>query len=61
MSALQIINDNTLPTERTRHMYIRYFVIQDWTEDKDILMFHIPGVVNPSDGLTKPLGYVLHA
>ena len=61
MSALQMINDNTLPTEHTRHMDIWYFAIQDWREDKDILMFHIPGVMNPSDGLTKPLGYVLHA
>ena len=61
ISALQIINDNTSPTERTCHIDIRYFAIQDWRENQDILMFHIPGVVNPSDGLTKPVGYVLHA
>ena len=56
-----MINDNTSPTERARHIDIWYFAIQNWREDKDILMFHIPGVVNPSDGLTKPLGYILHA
>ena len=24
-------------------------------------MKHIPGVINPADDLTKPLGYVLHS
>ena len=46
------------PTERTRHIDIRYFAIQDWTND--ISLHHIPGVINPSDDLTKPLGRVLH-
>ena len=61
-AALQIINQNTSPTERTRHMDIRYFAIQDWVdEDKSIIMKWIPGKVNISDAETKPLGYVLHA
>ena len=59
-SALKIINDNQSPTERTRHLDIRYFSIQDWREDGDIDMVHISGVLNPSDDLTKPLGWVLH-
>ena len=46
------------PTERTRHIDIRFFAIQDWTDD--ISLLHIPGVINPSDDLTKPLGGVLH-
>ena len=29
MSALQVINNNTSPTKRTRHLDIRYFAIQD--------------------------------
>ena len=61
MSALQIINNNTSPTKQTRHLDIRYFAIQDWREAGDIVMEHIPGILNPSDNLTKPLGYVLHA
>ena len=60
-SALKIINDNTTPTERTRHMDIRWFSIQDWREDGDIIMKHIAGTLNPSDQLTKVLGWVLHA
>ena len=61
-AALQIINQNTSPTERTRHMDIRYFAIQDWvSEDYSIIMKWIPGKINISDAKTKPLGYVLHA
>ena len=49
------------PTERTRHIDIRFFAIQDWVhESKDVTLAHIPGVINPLDDLTKPLGRVLH-
>ena len=61
LSALKIINDNISPTERTRHMDIRFFQIQDWRIDNDLIMKHIPGILNPSDDLTKPLGWVLHS
>ena len=60
-AALQIINDNTSPTERTRHIDVRYWAIQDWIQDKSIFMQWIPGPLNISDAETKPLGYVLHA
>ena len=60
--ALKIINENTAPTNRTRHMAIRFFALQDWVSvDKSIFMIHIPGILNPSDDLTKSLGWVLHA
>ena len=42
-------------------MDLRFFSIQDWREAGDIIMKHIPGVLNPSDDMTKPLGWVLHA
>ena len=61
LSALQIIINNTSCTSQTRHLDIRYFAIQDWREAGDIIMEHIPGVLNPSNDMTKPLGYVLHA
>ena len=57
--ALKIINDNSSPTERVRHMDICYFQIQDWAH-RDIVMVHIPGTLNPSDDATKPLGSILH-
>ena len=62
MSALQMINDNTSPTDRCRHLDIRYWQIQEWAggPHANIRCKHIPGILNPSDDLTKPLGYVLH-
>ena len=49
------------PTEQTRHINIGFFAIQDWIhESNDIVLSHIPGVINPSDDLTKLLGRVLH-
>ena len=59
-STIKIVNNN-VPTERTRHMDIRYFALQDWVQDKTVVLEHIPGILNPSDDLTKPLGWVLHA
>ena len=58
---VKIVNDNIAPTERTRHMDIRFFSLQDWREDRDITLIHIPGILNPSDDLTKNLGWVLHS
>ena len=58
-SAIAIINAKT-PTERSRHIDIQHFAIQDWKEAGDILINYLPGVINPADDLTKPLGWVLH-
>ena len=58
-SAIKMINAK-VPTERSRHIDIQHFAIQDWKERGDIVMDFIPGVINPSDDLTKPLGWVLH-
>ena len=59
-SAIKMINAK-IPTERSRHIDIQHFAIQDWKEAGDIIMHHIAGVINPADDLTKPLGWVLHA
>ena len=61
LPALQMINDNSSPIERTRHIDYRFFQIQDWRIDGDIIMLHIPGILNVSDAETKPLGFVLHS
>ena len=60
MSAIKMIN-NRIPTARSRHIDIQHFAIQDWAEHGDIIMKHIPGIICVPDGLTKPLGWVLHA
>jgi len=59
-SAINMINAR-IPTDRSRHILIQYFAIQDWKEDGDIILRFIPGILNPSDDLTKPLGWVLHS
>ena len=58
---LQMINDNSSPIERTRHVHIRYFSLQDWRQDGDLIMVHIPGIINPLDPLSKLVGFVLHS
>jgi len=57
---IDIVNSKK-PTQRSRHIDIRFFAIQDWMDNRDISMHHISGVINPADDLTKPLGWVLHA
>ena len=49
------------PTERARHIDIQHFAIQEWRQQGDILMRHLPGIINPSDQLTKNLGWILHS
>ena len=62
MSALKMINENTAPTERCRHVDLCYWILQDWSHiDKVLIMKHIEGVLNISDDQTKYLGYFLHA
>ena len=58
-SAITIVNSRK-PTERTSHIDIRFFAIQNWKARGDIELFHIPGAINPADDLTKPLGWVFH-
>eukprot|EP00957_Ditylum_brightwellii_P038105 2881511-Ditylum_brightwellii.AAC.1 len=48
------------PNGRTRHINISYFAIQEWVSKGDIKLAHIRGVINPSDALTKALGWTLH-
>lgn len=59
-SAIKMVNAR-IPTDRSRHILIQYFAIQDWKQTGDIILRHIPGIINPSDDLTKPLGWILHS
>ena len=58
-ATIKIVNNNR-PTPRSRHVEIRYFGLQHWRLLEEIIMKHIPGIINPSDSLTKALGWVLH-
>ena len=59
-SAINTINA-CHPTECSRHILIQFFAIQYWKESGEIVLRHIPGISNPTNDLTKPLGWVLHA
>jgi hypothetical protein len=58
-SAIKMVN-NDQPTERSRHIDIGYFVIQQWRARGDLILKKIPGTINPSDAATKSLAWVLH-
>jgi len=48
------------PTTHSRHIDVQFFAIQDWREQGDILMKHIPGILNMADNSTKALGWILY-
>lgn len=43
------------------HIEFQYFAIQGWRKQGDIVTEHLSGLLNPSAGHTKALGWVLHA
>jgi hypothetical protein len=47
------------PTERLRHIDIRHFTIQEWKKAGHLSLKKIQGIINPSDCLTKGVGWVL--
>jgi hypothetical protein len=59
-AAIAMINERK-PTTRSRHIDIQHFAIQEWRRRGDIVMHHIPGIINPSDQATKALGWTLHS
>ena len=51
-AALCMVNEKK-PTPRARHLDIQAYAIQDWKDQGDIVMEHLPGILNSSDDLTK--------
>ncbi|KAI2495082.1 hypothetical protein MHU86_19437 [Fragilaria crotonensis] len=58
-AAILMVNASR-PTPRARHIDIQHFALQEWKANGDIVLSHIPGVVNSADSLTKSLGSTLH-
>ena len=56
-----VMINKTQPTTHAHHIEIQHFAIQEWRAKKELIMRHIPGILNPSDDLTKALGWVLHS
>ena len=57
-AAIAIVNERK-PTERSRHIDVQYIAIQEWRENGEVEMCHLPGVINPADALTKPVNSTL--
>lgn len=56
-----LMGNNIRPMERTRHMDIKWFALQEWIHvDKDIILIHISGELNSSDALSKALAWIKH-
>ena len=47
-------------TSEKRVRYVRSILTELGFPQDELLLLHIPGTINPSDNLTKPLGYMLH-
>jgi hypothetical protein len=59
--SISMMGNNVRPTDRTHHMDIKWFALQEWIHiDKDIILIHIPGELNSSDALSKALTWVKH-
>jgi hypothetical protein len=59
-AAITMINERK-PTTHSCHIDIQHFAIQEWCQCGDIIMHHIPGIINHSDQATKALGWTLHS
>jgi hypothetical protein len=59
-AAIMMINECN-PTTHFCHIDIKqHFAIQEWHQCGNIIMHHIPGIINLSNQDTKALGWTLH-
>jgi hypothetical protein len=58
-AVLDIVNKE-VPSERTHHVDIQYFALQDWCARSLIKMAYVPGIINPANQATKAVGSTLH-
>ena len=59
-AAIAMIQENK-PMERSRHIAIQHFAIQEWRAAQELEMRYIPGIINSADGGTKALGWTLQS
>ena len=58
-AAILMINASR-PTPRSRHIDNQHFASQEWKAAREIILAHIPDIINSADLLTKLLGSTLH-
>jgi len=59
-AAINMIND-CKPTTPSHHIDVQHFAIQEWQNQGDIRMHHIPGILNLADDETKALSWMLQS
>jgi hypothetical protein len=59
-AAAIVMANARLPTEQSRYIGIHNFSLQEWMQNGDVILKHVRGTINPSDALTKAVGWVLH-
>jgi hypothetical protein len=55
------VSDSSAPTRQMRHIAIRDFALQDWTECDLITLVACPSNANASDMFTKQVGKIIFA
>jgi hypothetical protein len=58
-AAILMINTSR-PTPRSHHIDIQHFAIQEWKANGNIILCHIPGIIDQADVLRKALGATMH-
>jgi hypothetical protein len=48
------------PMDRSHHIDIHQFALQEWVAKVEVILRHILGTINPADDLTNALGWLLH-
>jgi len=59
-AAINMINNSKLTTQSC-HINVQHFAIQEWQNQGEIKMHHIPGILIPADDETKALSWMLHS
>ena len=58
--AATFMANNQRPTDKTKRIVIQCLALQEWVRKKQVVLKHTPGIINPSENITKDLSWVLH-
>jgi hypothetical protein len=56
-TAVEFIVNDSRPTNRTRHVDVQFFAVQQWRDAGLINAKRLPGPINAADSMTKPTPY----
>jgi hypothetical protein len=59
-AAARMMANDKRPIDRSRHIDIQHFSLQEWVAKGEEIFHHIWGTIDPDDALTKALGWLFH-